>query len=507
MKRRLYIALTILVASLHVACDDVTFMEGTTSPQSPILESTAARSRLTTGGLESLYEIRWANGVPLEFERRVVSTDFEYLALGPLDDSIDVTSWSIAVENERTTLRAEVEGFETVVPLRIEQGVGTRICRVRVKADRMDASVPINTRSQVDPDAEDPTALSALGSPTVEFTRRRTELIGSCPPLETSTALNGELDSDILTYVDDASTKFALSIADISPSQELGLLDHDVELGHVTPFDIRAGTLTIFSQPAPESSRLNTNGYTLDFDMAVESSRARCAPPGTLNPADARSPAPIPASVLESTDADAAYALSIRTLSALAQNGVRAGLGCIGLEDGSISDESEDAVSTDDLDLERVGLGELKPGSLAVPVISFGEFPTVENVPGTNVIEIGWDKFVIDIYAEIQGVPVRILHLTTTFEFALQPALSRQGSLQLQIGSIEVESAEVTSRWRHEDAQVGDLKQWARRLIILLFEDRLQLPLPVEPGAPLELVTTQVRDDDLLLLLRIDSRL
>lgn len=504
MTTRLLTALVVLVMSMQLACDDVTFIEGTTSPQSPILEDTSARSRLTTDGLESLYEIRWSSGLPIEFAHRAVNSEFERMTLGPLEDRINVTRWDVSVDDAGTVLQAEIEDFETVVPVRIEQGIGTRICRIRVTADRVDARVPIGTRGEFDPDPTDPSALGAMGSPTVTFTRRNTQVIGSCPPLEASTTLDGQLDADILAYVDDASTAFAELMAEMSPSREMGLFDSEVELGHVTPFDIRAGTLAIFSQPSQDSAHLGPSGYTIDFDMAVESSRARCAPPKTLNLSGASSPAPIPVSILESTRSDAAYALSIRTLSALAQNGVRAGLGCIGLEGGPIS---ENAVSTDDLDLERVGLAQLQVGSLAAPVVSFGELPTVESVAGTNVIKITWMKFVIDIYAEVQGVPVRILHLTTDFEFTLQPALSRQGTLQLEIGSIDVTSADVTSRWHHEDAEVGDLEEWARRLIVLLFEDRLQLPLPVEPGAPLELVTTQVRDNDLLLLLRIDSRL
>ncbi len=494
-----------------VGCDDIGFQEGTTLPQSPLLQESAARSRVTPSGLESLYAVRWKAGVPLDFDRRVVDSDFDQLALGPMDERVMVSRWDISTENNRTALSVEVQDFDVVVPIRIEETVGVRICRVRVSADRMDGSVSIDIRSEPSPGANQAEALVAISTPSVSFAERTTELIGSCPPLDQADALDGRLDDDISSYVEEASAALVSRMAELSPSQELGLIDTNVELEHLTPLSNRRGSMSIFSEPDRDSARLDTTGYALNLNMAVDSFRASCAPPVAVDLAPAQPPASIPLSSLENAGADAAYALSTRTLSALAKNGARAGFACSGLEDAPFSDSSQGAVSTDELDLETVGLGDLRFGSFAIPVVGHGDIPTVASQAGTGVIELTWPNLIIDIYAEVRGVPVRILQLTTTFEFTLQPAQSRGTALSLQIGSIDVTSAQVTSQWRREaDTETGaeaDVRPWARRLLLLLFEDRLQLPLPVEPGAPLELISTQVRANDLLLLLRIDDNL
>jgi hypothetical protein len=507
MNKCVYITAALVGLCASLACEDVDFQEGTTLPQSPVLQNSAARSRISLGGLQRVYELRWADGVPLTYERQGVESEFDQLAIGPLEDTIEVTRWSIEDDADRVVLSAEVDNFETVVPVRIEQGLSTRICRVRFLADRMEGSVPVDTRSQIEMDPSQPEALAASGAPSVTFTDRRTELIGSCPPLDASVALDGELDADILDYVEDATTELASRMAEIAPSEELGLLDTDVELTHLTAFDNRRGSLTIFSEPDSTSSTLDETGYALDLDMAVDSSRATCAPPVRVNLPPSDATAPIPRSVLENAGADVGYAVSTRMLSALAQNGVRAGLACIGLEDAPLSDTSDGAVPTDDLDLEVIGLGSVPVGSFAVPVISPGQIPTITSDRAGGVVELTWPDLTIDVYSNVRGVPVRILQLTVTFDFTLQPSGTQGTALALQIGSIEMNSADVESQWLDEDAQPANVEAWARRLLLLLFEDRLQLPLPVEPGAPLELLSTQVRSSDLLLLLRIDSRL
>ena len=501
-----YIALAAVITVCLPGCDDADFQEGTSLPQTPVLQDTAARSRVSLEGLESLYELRWASGVPVEFDRRDVDTEFESTSLGPLDSTVDVTRWAVGTTTNRVRLTAEADNFEVIVPIRIDEGFGTRICRMRVAADQMEASVPITTRAATEPDATHPESLTSMGAPAVTYTNRRTELIGSCPPLESSQALDGDLDADVLAYVDDATVALAERMTDITPSAELGLLDNDVELDHLTAYENRRGSLSIFSAPTKDSSGLNEAGYTLDLDMAVDSSRAGCAPPEQFDLPEAVPAAPVPLSTMQAANAEVALALSTRTLAGLAKNGVRAGFACTGLEDAPLSESSAGAVSTDDLDLDRVGLGGLDVGSVAVPVISPVNIPTVSNDPSTGVVELSWSDLGIDIYAQVRGVPVRILQLNATFDFTLQPTQSRGAALSLQIGSIEVSSARVRSQWSG-DAELDDPAQWARRLILLLFENRLQLPLPVEPGAPLELMSTQVRTNDLLLLLRINTRL
>lgn len=501
-----YIALAAVLAVGLLGCDDIDFQEGTSLPQTPVLQDTAARSRVSLEGLESLYELRWAGGVPVEFDRRIIDAQFDYTALGPLDSTVDVTRWTVSTTTNRVRLTAEADNFEVIVPIRIDRGFGTRICRVRIAADQMEATVPIRTRGASDPDATAPESLTAMGPPAVTYTNRRVELIGSCPPLESSQTLDAELDANLLAYVDDATTELAIRMSEITPSAELGLLDNDVELDHLTAFENRRGSLSIFSVPTDGSSGLSDSGYTLDLDMAADSSRAGCAPPEQFELPAAVPAAPVPLSTMQAANAEVALALSTRTLSALAKNGVRAGFACTGLEDGPFSEASAGAVSTDNLALERVGLGDLDVGSFAVPVISPVTIPTVSNEPSTGVVELSWTDLGIDIYAEVRGVPVRILQLNATFDFTLQPSQSRGTTLSLQIGSIEVSSARVRSQWSG-DTEIDDPEQWGQRLILLLFENRLQLPLPVEPGAPLELMSTQVRTNDLLLLLRINTRL
>ena len=84
----------------------------------------------------------------------------------------------------------------------------------------------------------------------------------------------------------------------------------------------------------------------------------------------------------------------------------------------------------------------------------------------------------------------------------LRPRSGGEGVLRFDISSITVEEAELWD-WLDRATSGPHVRQWSRRLLLLTLEDALALPLPLAPGAPLELVGTQVRADDVVLLTRL----
>lgn len=505
MTRRSWILAAALLAASTAGCEQGEFSPGLRASQAPLVQGTAARARVTPEALESLYRLRWRGGVPLQADPVRDATPDAARSWGPLDARLFPSRWQVLRERDGLSLVAEFDRLEVVVPLRLIEGVSTRICRVRVHAEAAELRVALSGGAAEPAPLQEPSAgLVAASTGAWSWTSPTAALIGDCPALERAPEAQQAAFDQAMDYLQGALEEMGRAMASLDPGHELGLLDEPFELSHVTPFDNRRGRMAVFSQAIPSSSRVGTSGWSTSLNTEVDSLRAGCVPPVEVELPEPRSPAPIALATLNAAGADVGYALSARTLAALIQHSVRAGFACEGLEAGARVEDSSDAFASADLALDRIGLGSLPIGDRTLAALSPGAIPSVQLRPDTGVIALTWSDLGIDLYTTFRGVPVRVLQVTTSFDVTLQPAQPRQGSLDFQVSSIEVRSTRLESTWAPPDWVLeDDARPWTRRLLLILLEDRVSLPSPLEPGSPLEIVASQIREVDVLFLLEI----
>ncbi len=247
---------------------------------------------------------------------------------------------------------------------------------------------------------------------------------------------------------------------------------------------------------------MSADGFDVDLDMALNSRRAPCAPalvpeaPATLSADE------VPPAELERAGADVGITVAGPLVLRLAQASTLAGFACRGLADLAL-DGSGSNLASDDLLLEDVGLGELPIGPWVEPVITPGELPEIEMDPVNGTIELAWDELSVDLYAEMQDVPVRILQVSANVIITLRP-VERLDSIAFAVDSVFVTDSTVQSQWIYEVPFDSDLVRWTRRAMLLVLQDAFSLPIPMDPSAPLHLVDSQVRANDVLLLFEFD---
>jgi hypothetical protein len=482
-------------------CDDVNYHEGARSAQPPVFQPQAMRNLVNEEGLQALYKVEYAQGALLDYPGEASTLSGLDLTVGPISRNVSVESWELSADTDQLEIDIEARDVAVIVPVRIEQRVGARICRYSVEADR------VNIRSQARlSDLYQMPQIEAVGHPSVDWSPTSVSLIGDCAPLESGDGQAGDgqdsldIDQLLVDYLTRAFEASGRETIALSPVDTLGLIYTPVGLSRVSNFENRRGQLLITARSNSEGA-LSQDGFEIELDMALNSERADCAPPLVADSPASTSAGAVPAAELQRAGADMGLTLASPLLGRLAQTSTLAGFGCRGLEDVSL-DGSGSNLAVDDLNLADVGLGELPIGAWAEPVLSPGSLPQIEMRPDSSTIELEWDALTVDIYAQLQGVPVRILQLTAGVTLSLRP-VDNADSIELAVDAVAVSEADIESQWVYEPPRDTDLARWTRRVMLLVLQDTFSLPLPMRPGAPLQLVDSQVRSDDLLLLFDI----
>jgi hypothetical protein len=482
------------------ACDDVSYQAGAQGAQPPVFQPQTMRSLVNEAGLQALYPVENPLGALLDYPAEHTTDWGIDLTLGPITRHVTVESWEVSAQADHLEVSIEARDIAVVVPVRIQERVGARICRYSVEADH----VSIQSAAAL-VDADPLPLIEVVGQPSVTWSHPTVNLVGDCPQLEDvasedpdSFALD-QLFVDYLTRAFEASGREAI---ELSPLDTLGLIHSPVGLSRVSNFENRRGQLLVSARVSSNAS-LSQQGFAADVDMSLNSRRAGCAPALIPDAPAAQSADEVPAAQLDRAGADVGLTLATPLLLRLAQTSTLAGFGCRGLEDMSLDGGSSSNLAVDDLNLEDVGLSELPIGPWAEPVLAPGSLPAIVMDAQSSTIELSWDDLTLDFYAEIQGVPVRILQLDADVTVSLRP-VERLASIELAVESVAVADASIESQWIYEFPAQADLQRWTRRAMLLVLQDAFSLPLPMEPGAPLQLVDSQVRPNDLLLLFKLD---
>jgi hypothetical protein len=217
-------------------------------------------------------------------------------------------------------------------------------------------------------------------------------------------------------------------------------------------------------------------------------------PAGSLQAAD-----------LEETGADMGLALAGSLLERLGRASATAGFLCRGLEGARGGDDNRQ-IARHEARLADIGLEAVPVNGPFETVISPGKLPDATLQPAPQSLRLAWESLTIELYGEVAGARVRLLNLTASADFVLRPTSRRADALDFALTTITVGDVGFSSPWSSQPPRPEQLGPWTRRLLFLVLEDAFQLPLPVRPAAPLDLVGSRVRSDDLLLLFDLRAR-
>ncbi len=489
-----------LVAALLAlgGCDQARIVDASRSAQPPIFQPRTVRSLVSPSGLERLYRVDYPVGIDLQRDSLGVDQFGMQLSLGPIAKTVPVDNWQITTDTASLAAEIDAQDVSVTVPVRVQGSVGTRVCRFLVETDRVvvDADAAMGKRTVP--------VIVTSGAPAVTLSNPSVTQVGSCPEVEGLSAAEADaLDQRLVDYLRGAWSASAVAALEISPLDALGLVHAPLDIEHISSFENRRGRMQLSGRvTGSNGAQLSAAGLNLDLDMSINAQRAPCAPalspeaPATLSADE------VPPDALGRTGADMGLTIAAPLLVRLAQTSSVAGFACSGLESPEL-DGSGSNLATDDLALGDIGLGELPIGPWTEPVIVPGALPEITTDPANDSLQLDWKDLHVDFYAQMQGVPVRILQLTASVIVSLRP-VERLDRIDLTVDAVDVTDTSIQSQWLYERPFDSNLMRWSKRALLLVLDGAFSLPLPLDPSAPLHLVQSQVRTNDLLLLFSFD---
>lgn len=509
------------IALPAVGCDQARHNPSASHVQASSFQAQTLRALLSPAGIEHLLEDEYRLGIPLHRGAQPAAEFGLDLSIGPLAQPFEIAHWQVESSVDQLDISAMADAFMLTIPLRVRDASlgehATRICRFTAAADQAQVHVQATLRPETADTGALVPLLSSLAAPQVALSAARVEPLGSCPPVD---ALAGpEVDMihlHLLTYLEQAIAESFASAIELSPVRSLGFLHAPAALERVSNFPNRRGELWVNGRThaaGTAGAQLTMDGLRMDLDVALNSKRAPCAPALV-----AQAPGAAPAGPVSQSDlagAHAAIALATPLLSRMAQASVSAGFACRGLEDSAIEfDSSRRAIqrATQELNLEAVGLAELDLGHQTSALLIAGALPTISTDPANAALKLHWEALGLELYAEIQGVRVRILELRADLTMSLHLRSEgwaiTQNQVRFSLNALELSGLTIQSQWTHQDLSNANadpkLRQWAQRAWLLILQDFFHFPLPLLPNSSLRLDSAQVRSDDLLLRFKFD---
>jgi len=472
------------------------------------LQTGSVRAGLTGEGIESLFRTSNSDGLPLEQPPVQTAFDGTPLSIGPISQTVPVRTVDVAVRNARVELSITVGSSRITIPVRAESADGTRICQFRL------VSLQWTVRAEASDNSARRWKLELTAPPEFETRRLRIRPVQlSCPLLERGEVPEG-LAQLLTDYLEQSVADGVRTFVDVPVYETLGLLRDRISVLHVSSFSNRRGAVE-FAAESPESGgiELAPPGLRASLDAGVTPrlptpGRQRCVPPPQQPP----DPDPGAAGRVDPAEVDASNAeLGLALSESLARRMVRsvalAGFLCRGLDSGVGDRDSPTTLDRRSANLAVVGLDELPVEGQLETLLKPESPPELELLPDRNQVAITWERLTVELYGRRHGTPVKVLELTSTptFRLRLRPAEGSKSGIAYEIRSFEIGSVDRESFKSPWDATLPSegLRSWARRLLREIFTPSLAIPLPAAPGAVLNPVDVQVRENDLLFLVRL----
>lgn len=490
------------LASTLCACDAVTVRETPTAPAQAAQPGASVRALVTPEGLESMWRELAGDGLELDAAPGSLDsiTDAE---IGPLSQRLGFTNLRAYTRAESVTMTFEFDAPQFFVPVRIGHGADTVICRWLVSAKSILAASDVRVE-----EGEDGLALVPVGEPLSQIENIRVDAVGECP-VEFGTSSAGRtgavgdralFTSEVELYVKQAIADAVADLLRQSPADFYGLVRGELELTNAATFPNRVGQVTISgASRGQDALSLSTRGLSIAFDYSLQTRAAKCTPSLEFDPLLDVEPASIDPASLMLRDADIGVAMSASFMTRIAQVITRAGFACSGLETLGFDAQT---IPTSELLLADVGVDESLFADTSRVTLSPGALPVISTRASDGVLEIDWPSMRFEAYTDVFGATTRALVLELDVKLSARVDPASAGSFRLSFEAISVGDVSIESGWGSEPPDPATVDTWARRFVLLSLGDSVDLPLPLSPGAPLELVGALIRDDDAVLLLR-----
>lgn len=468
----------------------------------------ALRALVPPSGIEAMYRRELTGGLSLQMPARQLDEPGASLQLGPLEQSLPLEDIELQAQASSAQITLALPTPQLTVPTRHGRGAQTVICRWQVRAEAAEVRAQLEVTS-----SEQGPVLAPTAPPEGALEQVRVDPVGACPiealgqdpggsgrPDEAALA---ELEAALARYVEDALVEATGQVLTRSPARAFGIIEGGLGLTRVSAFENRRGQLRVIGQPSPSDGlALDGRGATLEYDYSVRAPVAACAPPLPLPTPETIPAEPFDLEAITRQGADLAVALSEPLLSRLAAALTRAGFLCQGVE---TLGRSEQTLATRELLLESVGLEASMFGDRARLTMSPGALPVVRTRPADAALEVTWDDLSVEVYTEVLGTPTRALHLQADLVLSARLDPDGVGAMRLNVEAVDARGATLESDWQRQPPADDELDAWARRLLLILLDDQVTLPLPLAPGAPLSLIEARVRERDLVLLLELEG--
>lgn len=486
------IASCIALALVSLSCDEAQ-IRSSTSTQPLVFQESGLRFLVTPSGLETLYGRARPEGFIVSAERREVwREEGIVIEAGPIEQVLTPSEFVTTPTDGAVETTTEFDSLELLVALRVRRGADVRICRKGVSTD----SASVNAAAELVEGDSGPT-FAVTRTPVLADDDWAIRDIGACSQGELPIAF--DLESALVTYARDAMVLSTVEALETSPLDTLGVVLDRIEVRRISAFEPNRGTALLEGRLPEDGAEVTPMGLTARLDTALDVERAGCAPPVDLPPSQFLSAAPIDPSALSGTDADVAFAIGGNVLNRSAHVTALGGFACRGFEDVSADDGNGELIPTDELLLEELGLEDLPLGERSRVVFRPGSLPELTLRPERGDLLLDWDEVTIDIYSELFGVPTRIATLETSVQATLRPRAGEPGFVGFAVETIDVLEVSLDSDLAVEpEAQV--VESWTRRTLLIALEDLFNFPLPVRPDSQIEVVRTEVRSDDLLVI-------
>lgn len=457
----------------------------------------ALRTAMRPTALSRLY--RWVEpeGLPLDQPSESDFLQGHDVSIGPLDTSFPMETWTSSVDGERLKLKVQQPQGNLLIPVRVPQEVGVRICRFRLNATNWQASAEATRRPG--PSWQ----LRVEGEPTTSLDGPRVSTLGECPELSTNQAPTTAVEERLIAYAQDALAAGLEGLLAESPIRGLGLPQEDYEVLSASAFDSRQGAIRVTGAPStPPAPPIEESALRAAVDLGVQSRRAPCAPSATVPPVPSDASAGLIAPpTLSASPYALGVALSGSFFEHLLRTLTRAGFACRGLESMGAR---QTGLKPETADLDDVGLANLPlQGPLEMGVTA-GSLPNVELESTLNALSLQVDPMRVEVYGRIRGARVRLLRVSASTEWRAVPEVTGAHAITLSVDDLEVTNLSVESAFGLDLPASAELNMWVARLFTLALEDQLVLPAPVVPDSPIRFQTVRVRPDDILLLGRLD---
>lgn len=498
--RRLVVSLvvTALLGSSS-GCDESRVQQG--AGRSGNLDPEAMRVLVSPGGIGRLVEVANPEGFVVQRDREELEIDGYDLAIGPITQPLPVAARSSTTGEGQVTVVTEFDNVTVQVGMRVGQNQNTRICRWRVETAGLEASTTAELA-----DTPDGARFDVAEEPVIDVQGWTVSAIEDCGlPDEEPTRIE-DLRPILEEYVRQAIAESAVSSVEASPLDVLGLLRGSLQLSRLSLFENRRGVLTVegAESASTDSLQLDDEGLSILLDAGVDTQRARCAPPISIEPVPTSGAAPMDPAVVRRFGADYALAVSGSWVANVVQGAALAGYACRGLEDARPPERNEELIAVEDVMLDDLGLAAVPTGPWATVVMSPGTLPAAELRPDRGTVAVSWEDLQLDVYTTVLGANTRVARVVADIVLGLRPRSGSLDAARFDIESVEVEPQAFDSELAASQPTDDALERWVRRTSLVLLEDVVTFPLPLLPTTPTRVVGTQVRTDDIVLFVRFE---